>query len=356
MFYKKFLIAFLTVLTIGFAGVLFVNFKYDPANIYNDGLVNKAVDIMLKGEHVLGLSNYNERQLKKTFIVKDNKEINTVVFGSSRAMSISSNDDSLRNYSVSGAVLEDILGLWNVLDNTKDYKSVIIGIDAWIFNENSGEKRWKTLNEDYTNALKKLNVNNSNNNSIDFDKYWQLISLDYLKASLKVLRNKDKGSNLEGVTDLNCDKILLLKDGAIYYGNSKNNISVREVDKEAKEYLKGGIYHLEGFERLDENRLAIFNRFIGRLVNDKKSVVLFLTPYHPTVYEFLANNDRYRMVLETEKLIRGLVVNDNIRIIGSFDPNKCGINEADFMDGMHLKNCSIDVFIKRSLSLKIGDL
>lgn len=347
MFYKKFVISFLVVLIVGFGSVLFINFKYDPANIYNDGLVSKAVDIMLDGKHVLGLSNYNERQLKKTFIVKDNKEISTVVFGSSRSMSITSYDDSIRNYSVSGAVLEDILGLWSVCNDNKNYHNVIIGVDAWLFNENSGEKRWKSLNEDYTNALTKINVANSNNSSIDLDKYWQLLSLDYLKASIKVLRNKDKGSKLEGVTNLDIDKMLLLKDGSIYYGKSKDDISVEEVNNEVNGYLKGGIYHLEGFEKLDENRVAIFKKLIEKLINDKKRIVLFLTPYHPTVYEYLANNDRYKMVLETEKLIREFLTIDNITIIGSFNPNRCGLNEADFMDGMHLKNSSTDrLFMK----------
>lgn len=349
MFYKKFLIVFFTVLTLGFGSVLFINFMYDPANIYNDGLVSKAVGIMLKGEHVLGLSNYNERQLKKTFIVKDIKEINTVVFGSSRSMSITSNDDSLRNYSVSGAVLEDILGLWSVCDDTKNYKNVIIGVDAWLFNKNSGEKRWKTLNKDYANALMKVNINNSNGNSIDIDKYWQLLSLDYLKASIKVLRNKDKGSNLEGVTNLNLDKMLLLKDGSIYYGRSKNEVSVTEVNIEVKKYLKGGIYHLEGFDKLDENRIVIFKKFLEGLINDKKRVVLLLTPYHPVVYEYLASNDRYKMVLETEKIIRALATVDNISIMGSFDPNKCGLNEFDFLDGMHLKNSSVDSFVNTKI-------
>ena len=347
MFYKKFVISFLIALTVGFGSALFVNFKYDPANIYNDGLVSKAVDIMLDGNHVLGLSNYNERQLKKTFIVKDNKEINTVVFGSSRSMNITSYDDSIRNFSVSGAVLEDILGLWSVCDDNKNYHNIIIGVDAWLFNENSGEKRWKTLNEDYTNALMKINVANSNNSGIDLDKYWQLLSLDYLKASIKEVRNKAKGSKLEGVTNLDVDKMLLLKDGSIHYGRSKNDISIEEVDKEVKGYLKGGIYHLEGFEKLDENRVAIFKKLIEKLINDKKGIVLFLTPYHPTVYEYLANNERYKMVLETEKLIRGLETIDNITILGSFDPNKCGLNKADFMDGMHLKNSSTDrLFMK----------
>ena len=349
MFYKKFVISFLIALTVGFGSVLFVNFKYDPANIYNDGLVSEAVEIMLDGNHVLGLSNYNERQLKKTFIVKDNKEINTVVFGSSRSMSITSYDDSIRNYSVSGAVLEDILGLWSVCDDNKNYNNIIIGVDAWLFNENSGEKRWKTLNEDYINALMKINVANSNNSSIDFDKYWQLLSLDYLKASIKVLRNKDKGSKLEGVTNLDIDKMLLLKDGSIYYGKSKDDISVEEVNKEVKGYLKGGIYHLEGFDKLDKCRVTIFKKFIEKLGNDKKSVVLFLTPYHPVVYKYLSNNARYKMVLETEKLLRELATIDSIRIIGSFDPNICGLSEEDFMDGMHLKNSSVDTFVNNRI-------
>lgn len=346
MFYKRFVIGFLVALTVGFGSVLFVNYKYDPANIYNDGLVSKAVSVMLEGKHVLGLSNYNERQLKKIFIVKDKKEANTVVFGSSRAMSISSDDNSLRNYSVSGAVLEDILGLWSVCDDTKNYNNVIIGVDAWLFNENSGEKRWKTLSEDYARALKKIDVNKDNGNSVDLDKYWQLLSLDYLKASIKVLRNKNKGSNIEGVADLSFDKMLLLKDGSIHYGRSRNDISVEEVEKDVKEYLKGGIYHLEGFDRLDENRVVIFKKFIEKLVNEKKKVVLFLTPYHPTVYKYLNGNGRYKMVVETEKLIRGFETIEGINVIGSFQPNQCGFNAKDFMDGMHLKEKSVERLVE----------
>ena len=77
------------------------------------------------------------------------------------------------------------------------------------------------------------------------------------------------------------------------------------------------------------------------MVDDKKNVVLYLTPYNPAVYEYLKSNNRYKMVEETEKMIRCFATFDNVYIMGSFDPKKCGLNEIDFMDGMHLKNSSV---------------
>ena len=53
------------------------------------------------------------------------------------------------------------------------------------------------------------------------------------------------------------------------------------------------------------------------------------------------------MVFETEKFIHKLGSANNVKIIGSFNPDICGVSEEDFMDAMHLKNKSIDKIFEK---------
>ena len=94
------------------------NYYMDPAGIFNNRKVDIAVNYLVQGKAVAGLTNFDERIFKKELIIKTNIRPDTIVFGSSRAMGIISEFDkdknSFGNYSVSGANFNDDIALFDV--------------------------------------------------------------------------------------------------------------------------------------------------------------------------------------------------------------------------------------------------
>ena len=66
----------------------------------------------------------------------------------------------------------------------------------------------------------------------------------------------------------------------------------------AENFVKGKVYHVEGYEELDKDLQNNFSLFIKHLQEQKIKVVLYFPPYHPYVYNFLKDNPRYSKVFE----------------------------------------------------------
>lgn len=83
-----------------------------------------------------------------------------IAIGSSRIMQASSKETNLDllNLSVSGASIEDLIAIWELSSSKFNPAYVILGADPWIFNANSGQSRWKSLEAEYSLALSKLGL------------------------------------------------------------------------------------------------------------------------------------------------------------------------------------------------------
>lgn len=316
-----------------------VNYLGDAAKLFGSDYEKGIAAILLNGENVTNISNYDERKLQKELIENLKKSPDIVILGSSRTMLINNEyflDQFLLNNSVSGASIEDLISIYQI------YKSkgiipgkVIIGIDPWLFNENNNQSRWKTLENEYNKFLEKDSFFKDN-----LYKYKQLISPSYFQSSIKQLGKKsDPQTTLIKYNRSNTK----LTDGSLTYSKSYRESTISDINVGVQRYIQGNIYSIGNFKELSPSIISKFELLIKDLKINNIQIIFFLAPYHPIVYDQIKRD--YPKVLKTEEFIRSFARKKNIEILGSFSPNKIGVDENYFYDGMHSKEKGIKLIL-----------
>ncbi|TPN87886.1 hypothetical protein [Aquimarina algicola] len=324
-----------------------VNYFGDAAHIFDSKYEKKMVSIIEKKKNITNISNYDERVFQKELITTLNYNPDIIILGSSRTMMINSEyfpNKILYNNSVSGASIEDILAIYEINKvNNKNPKKIIIGIDPWLFNENNGQIRWKSIEQYY----KKFH-GDSDKIDLDIAKYKELISFSYFQESLLNLIGSITGSNeLKETTKKYNDNATKLLDGSLVYGKDYRERDKDEVDRKAKSYVLGKIYSIEGFSSISSKIWEEFDKLIKDIRQNNIEVEFYVFPYHPHVYEKI--HKEYQAVLEVENEIIRYSVEHNIKLTGSFNPQKLDMDESFFYDGMHCNERGIQKFMEYSL-------
>lgn len=332
------------------------NYWMDPGNIFgNDVLVKTCGEWLLEGHDVAITQNYDERLLQKYLIEHDTEKYDVLIFGSSRTMDIGKNlfpERAVKNYSVSGASIEDDIALYFLYERLHGKPTkVIIGADAWLLNVNNWQSRWKSVAEEYAYGKGRMTKTekSADSKNFDFEKYTQLLSWPYLKESIKFLR-KGKMLKDEHGYCLADDKATVIKNAGIICpdGTHIPSIEARARDAEplARQYIAGDVYSLEKYDEVDGGLQSQIQEFISYLKSQEIEIVLYLTPYHPIVYSYLLQNEKYRNVVKAEAYFRDAAEEFGLKVIGSYDPQRCGLSNADFLDGMHMRRAAVErVFI-----------
>ena len=175
--YLKF-VTFFTFLSLIIIG--FTNYYVDVGNIYRPSIKDstgkqtpkKFVEKLVKSKNGIYYNNliWNVRDLKIS-LASQATNADCAIFGGSRTMQISSARPvkslenicpSLINLSVNSAALEDYLIISkNLLQNNKSPKTIVMGIDPWIFTLNR-DKRWRRYKNDFSimkDAIEKKSKN-----------------------------------------------------------------------------------------------------------------------------------------------------------------------------------------------------
>ncbi|MBL0209054.1 MAG: hypothetical protein IPP84_14250 [Propionivibrio sp.] len=100
-----------------------------------------------------------------------------LVIGSSRSMQIGADvmQASVLNLSVSGASIEDYVAILDLARNLPA-KTIILGVDPWVFNTNSGQSGWKSLAIEYFQGFDRLTKGRQNaslSQQIEDDNAWR---------------------------------------------------------------------------------------------------------------------------------------------------------------------------------------
>lgn len=337
---KKFLFkTFCLGLIIG-AILIIVNYTGDAARLFDEEYEINISKGILKGQNVTNISNYDERILQKYLIPNLERKLDLLILGSSRTMLINGKfykNKNVFNSSVSGASIEDIIAIYGLYKSNKKLpETIILGVDPWIFNENNGQERWKSLSKEYYDFYGK-----DFGGWINLYKYEQLISPSYFQNSLKRLIQKTKvpvftsdGYNISNTK---------MADGSLIYGEKIRNSSIAEVDEKVKDYLKGDLYSIENYNSLSLSKLEEIKRFVASIENEGIKVSFVLTPYHPEVYKVILQD--YPIVIKVEEVIKELAETNNMKIYGSFNPNRLNMDSSFFYDGMHVKAKGIEVIL-----------
>lgn len=322
------------------------NYNFDKLGLFQKKIVLKeAASKLVLGKNIAGLENYDERLLQK-YIVDEFQELpDCIIIGSSRTMmtqsSLLSSCKKVQNHSVSGASLEDYMGIV-ALYVLREYipKKIILGIDPWVFNQKSGQTRWKSLYYEYTFLNNQFNKEYIESNFFDYTKYLQLINFETTLYNVKYFHEK---LTMKTYVVANCDKDLFVKlsDGSVCYPFSVRNRNDIETQKLAKNYISYNVYALEKFNMLYNTKL--FEDFIKYLQKQNVNIEIILPPYHPIVYDFFAKEERYKNVLKVEEYLNQVVLKYNIKLYGSYNPEKYNLTSKEFTDGMHGKEQVIQI-------------
>ncbi|MEQ9824853.1 MAG: hypothetical protein ABQ298_10755 [Puniceicoccaceae bacterium] len=333
---KRFLVKVMLFATAVLGFVVCVNLIGDPANLfvfkYEENLANE----LLSGNNVSNIANFDERQLQRHYIEGLETAPDYAVLGSSRTLMIRDDfltNSSLRNHSVSGASLEDLIGIFQLYRETgKLPDHLLIGIDPWVFNERNGQIRWKSIADAYWRFHGKSEAEEVVERTL-FD-LQQLISVSYFQSSLwTLLTNRNKGIQVTD-TETNDGKTRLW-DGSMVYGSHVRERQPLEVNRLAHNYIQGGVYSLDHFDSISETLWKEFSEWIEVVLAHQIEVAFVMVPYHPKVSQHLAQD--YPVVAEVEKRVRSFAQQHQIPISGSFDARNLGFDNTAFYDAMHCR-------------------
>ncbi|MXV39016.1 hypothetical protein GO491_10080 [Flavobacteriaceae bacterium Ap0902] len=314
-----------------------INYIGDAAKIFNKKYEKEISKIILDGNFVTNITNYDDRILQRELIKGMSQPPQLLILGSSRTMLINSSyfsNQNIFNNSVSGASMEDIVAILNIYKTYHhSYPSkIIIGIDPWLFNENNGQNRWKSIASFYE-PRDRININS-------LYKYKQLLSLSYFQASLKTLPDVLAKNSRPLITKIKYNQTnTKLNDGSLVYGESFRNATQNDIDAKIDHFIIGNIYSLGNFNVISEKLWSEFESLVKNLKTSNVQVEFFLAPYPPKVYDKVSID--YPNVLKTESQIEEFAMNNKIKIYGTFNPYKLGFDNTYFYDGMHCKENGI---------------
>ncbi len=325
-----------------------VNYFGDAGGIFNEGKIAKIAAYLVEGYNVTNVGNIDERDLQRRIIQLSKITPSTIVLGSSRIMMIKSeyfNTTSFMNHGMSGTSLEDMIAIYQLYKMKGALpQKIVIGIDPWIFNRNNEQTRWKGLAPEYYSFFS--SENNGGNTNIFFDKYYQLFSPSYFKSSIRMLLNKKLLKPLPLPTKLKVnDAFTRLSDGSISYDAKCRNVTIQDVDNQARSYIAGAIYSLEKYSTFDKEYIYLFNKFVDEILSNNIQLEFVLMPYHPLVYDFFSSNNKYQIVLEFERYLKNFAMNKKIPLVGSFNPHAFNLNSSHFYDGMHLNERGVEIVL-----------
>ena len=327
-----------------------VNYFGDGGRLFANDYENKIANILASEKLATNIYNYDERILQREITEVLNHKPDILVLGSSRSLLIKQEfvprNKEIYNSSVSGASIEDLISIYQLYKAKGNLPSqIILGIDPWMFNENNGQVRWKSISKQYNLFF---NKESNLSNTIGIGKYRQLFSFSYFQSSLKLIPDVITRKNLPIPSDIEENEtITKLLDGSIKYGNNYRLISPEKVMQSALEYKSNTpIYLLGDYTELSKDCISKFTSLIEDIEKQGIAVAFFLAPYHPIVYDEIEKE--YPKVLESEQFIIDYARQKSYPVIGSFNPSKTKTNALFFYDGMHLKEEGVEKIIKEN--------
>jgi peptidoglycan/LPS O-acetylase OafA/YrhL len=292
-----------------------------------------AADV-LKNNDFTYFNDLDERLFQKSRLVSSGDDFSgdTVVVGSSRAMSLSSEvmDQSVINLSVSGATIEDIYSLGLSGLKASGQGKILIGLDPWMLNENSEETRWKSLELLYYFWRNSVNSGTSLNSLSSPESVMPPQQLSVISEIYNLANNREISQiPQDGLPEILAKKA---RDGSIIYGLEYRNMPNEEI--------AAGFSDIYSYGRMDKWKLSEVNLtetrlLISYLKQNGIDVEIVLTPYHPALYPKLASGSTGYGTAE-RKFIQ-IARQEAVKISGSYDPGKLGCKSYEFYDGMHPK-------------------
>jgi peptidoglycan/LPS O-acetylase OafA/YrhL len=329
LFRRKFIFGFSLIGSTSFILFGYVSYKIFESACSESAEANLAKKLV--GAKAVYVSNMDERKFVKYRIKYETFIPNAVAIGSSRIMQIGENNypDKILNLGVSGSSVEDHIAIADMARRKFKPSIYFFGVDPWLFNSNSGQVRWKSLEDEYVRALSELRgdtalVNSASQEEVDF-RLPSDSGFTGFGANIYNFINLQKLVAIDDTSELR-DKIS--RDGVHVYNSTYANKSQKEVIAtfdQLIDYSMGDFTYSQELEDLFGKLIDAYSR--------ESVVVLILPPYHPELFERI--KVQRPIYLQVEARFRDFAKKHGVKIIGSYDPNQVGCIGTEFYDGMH---------------------
>jgi len=328
-----------------------VNYIIDPTKFFHFKSEKQMAQALLHNTNIVPLSIFNDRMFQYHYIqgLKEKKDI--IILGSSHTMLIGTEffpKQSFFNSSVSGASIEDLITIYSLYKNEHLIpKTIVIGVDPWLFNKNNELTSWLTLAQTYESDFLEKDIHWISKikifTQILFQTINRLISPLYFRESLRYICCTSHTVGFTTTENRFSDQgKVMLTDGSIEYEQYIRLRTPKEIEKEAKIHINSDtLYSLNNFYALDPELLYKFQRFIEELKKEKSNIIFFLSPYHPMVYDHMIQNPKYSIVQKVQQYIIEYAKINRITILGSYNPSDVLLKNEDFYDGMHVQKKAI---------------
>lgn len=309
----------------------------------------------LNGKNVAFSFDYDDRSMQRYVINTDKNKKDIVVLGSSRSAKIDKDffsHQSFSNNNVTGAQLEDMLGMYQLYRaNNSLPGTIILGLDPQLMEEPDSSYRWIALSKEFGQVSSGFPA--SRDPKVVFT-YWRkrlqkMVSVPYLqfclqKISRNVFFNSDHPSYY--VTD-NAEDFLPVvhSDGSISESLKIRSKSPETVVAEIKNSSDDCSAKL--FNNFSKEKEFLFLNFLQTLKNDKVKVVFWLAPFHPAAYGRIVGSASCQRILETETYFRKVARDNAISVVGSYNPDIYNLSGEYFYDNIHPKRAAIEVIFKK---------
>jgi len=262
-----------------------------------------------------------------------------VIFGSSRAMALSSSALGMQkrdfyNAAVGGATIEDYIGLWSLLTQQGKIPEVaVFSVEVWQFDRTQPPARWRSLQGEVSRFLDRIGAKEDARwLPIDeivyrWDSITELVSFTVLRTSIRELRRARAAP---------ARRAYLAQAFEREENYGKRAVATdAELRRRAVEFaLAGGdvraAYHWDA--RRARWLLALWRDMAAHGVR----VFAYMPPYHPAAWRILASNTEHARAFEmTEQFVRRATPAPLERFANFSDPASVPCGEADFFDGSH---------------------
>lgn len=334
--------------------IIGINTWIDPLHLLSNGYYEKAGVLLSK--NTIEFDDCDERKLLIEFL-KNKKNSDLIILGSSRSAIIDTSyvGKSMLNLSISAALLEDMIAVYGLYVKNHDQpKEVILNIDPWTFNGNRNPTNNFFYAPYYNEMMAKIGLPSGQENtdqSWNYNYYVTLVSFEYFQNSLiSIWKNgfkKMEPSIYKG------NKMMSSKEtnGVLHYRDGWQTDSSDIELALQRELSQKCFFGTDGFEEVSIEKVQVLRKFIQYLVDSKIKVTLFLSPYHPKIWNVIKSDKKYNAIIESERIVRGIVKEKDLQIIGAFDPYLYDLKYMDLYDAVHVNHDGLKKIFAKDIFL-----
>ena len=336
---KKFIIEVILIIAIASGVVVTFNCYADPANLFHDEIFSDIIEQITTGHAVSVTGDFDERIFQRELIKSLDKDIDTYILGSSHIMYIPWEYSNYYCAGVSGAVTQDNMAILGFIEkNAKKIDRVVLCIDSWMFLENNGQTRYKSIEREYLEEYNKITGLNTSASFSLSDlipvKVRELFSPSYFQSSIKAFIKS---------LFLKKNQLAINNDsGRIIYPTGthspyNSNSAQQNINDAKRNIAMNTVYSSKRNAKISEEEKKLFEQFTKYLLREGIKLDFYLPAYHPVYYHEFATSKAYSYILEIEDYVVNYARNNSIPLHGSYNPELSGITVNDFMDSIHLK-------------------